>query len=197
MTTLGYALLGLLAREPCSGYDLTRKMQAPIGFYWRARHSQIYPELAKLEAQGLVSHEVVEQQEQPDKKVYTITPTGLDALRRWVTTPMDVPVLRDELVLRSYSLWLADPNAARVLFRTHEQHHVEQLKRYEAAQQKLVEEAGADIERVDSPYFARYATIGIGIGYERLYSEWCRWVVQQIEQADATTLEKPWRLDEH
>jgi len=191
VTLLGYALLGLLAREPFSGYELAQKMKAPISFFWHAKHSQIYPELAKLEAQGLVNHERVEQQEHPDKKVYTITPAGRDALRQWVTAPMEVPHARDELILRAYSLWLADPQEASLLFRTHEQRHVEQLRRYEAVQQKIMEEAGALQQQVDSPDFSSYATLALGIGYERLYSEWCRWVAEQLEQADATTLEKP------
>ena len=56
MTTLGYALLGLLARRALSGYDLAREMKRPVGYFWQARHSQIYPQLARLEALGLVAH---------------------------------------------------------------------------------------------------------------------------------------------
>ncbi|NEU77014.1 PadR family transcriptional regulator [Hassallia byssoidea VB512170] len=176
---LGYALLGLLAREPCSGYDLSRKMQKPISFFWRARHSQIYPELAKLEAQSLVTYTVVEQQDQPDKKVYTITSAGEDALRKWVSTPMDVSMLRDELILRAYSLWLASPDEARQLFLTHAQLHSEQLNMYEAVLQEMLAES--HIQQVDSPQFGSYAVLMLGIGYERMYSEWCYWVAQQLE----------------
>lgn len=46
MSTLGYAILGLLAAQPQTGYDLARLMRTPIGYMWTARHSQIYPELA-------------------------------------------------------------------------------------------------------------------------------------------------------
>ncbi|HEY3085299.1 MAG TPA: PadR family transcriptional regulator [Candidatus Dormibacteraeota bacterium] len=52
VTTLGYAILGLLARQSLSGYDLARRLRRPIGFYWTARHSQIYPELRRLTALG-------------------------------------------------------------------------------------------------------------------------------------------------
>ena len=52
MTTLGYAILGLLSREDLSGYDLTQRMAGRVGYFWSARHSQIYPELAKLEDGG-------------------------------------------------------------------------------------------------------------------------------------------------
>ena len=50
-------------------------------FLWQARHSQSYPELARLEGEGLVGHRVVERQDRPDKKVYEITGTGLEALK--------------------------------------------------------------------------------------------------------------------
>src|SRR3712207_3840636 len=130
-TTLGYAILRLLSREELSGYYLSSRMRTRVGFFWEARHSQIYPELARLEERGLVTHRVVEQQDRPDKKVYKITDTGLDALKKWVTEPVTPRVTRDELVLKAYSLWLADPEDALALFREHERQHKERLLRYE------------------------------------------------------------------
>ncbi len=85
MTTLGYAILGLLSREELSGYDLASRMRARVGHFWEAWHSQIYPELARLEEGELVTHRVVEQQDRPDKKVYEITPADLEVLKEWVT----------------------------------------------------------------------------------------------------------------
>jgi DNA-binding PadR family transcriptional regulator len=183
MSTLGYALLGLLAREPASGYDLSRQLRAPIGFFWRARHSQIYPELARLEAEGLVTHAVVEQQELPDKKVYTITEAGQATLQGWVTDPVEPAVVRDELLLKTFSLWLAEPAAAAALFREHERHHAEQLRVYEALQQQL-EAKGEEIRQPTSPFFAAYVTLQRGLIYERQYLEWCRWVAEQLERTD-------------
>ena len=40
MIPLSYALLGLLARAPRSGYDLLQLMEEPMGFFWSARRSQ-------------------------------------------------------------------------------------------------------------------------------------------------------------
>ena len=131
VSSLGYALLGLLARESLSGYDLARRMRDRIGYFWHARHSQIYPELARLERAGLVRHEVVQQRDRPHKKVYAATAAGEATLRDWVTSPLEPPGVRDELVLRAYSLWLADPDAAAALFRDQERIHLAQLARYE------------------------------------------------------------------
>ena len=183
MTTLGYAILGLLSREELSGYDLTSRMKARVGFFWEARHSQIYPELARLEEQGLVTHRVVEQSDRPDKKVYEITPAGLDALKEWVTEPPTPRAARDELVLKAYSLWLVERERAIALFRDQERRHQERLLDYERRRAWMEEEWGDDILRIDSPRFASYAALRRGILYEREYAEWCRWVADRLEEA--------------
>src|SRR5690606_24488121 len=54
VSTLGFALLSLLTRGPATGYDLAQRMKAPIGHFWTAKHSQIYPELARLAEAGHV-----------------------------------------------------------------------------------------------------------------------------------------------
>ncbi len=180
MRTLGYALLGLLAREALSGYDLTRRTRERLGFFWEARHSQIYPELARLEEEGVVVYEVVEQQNRPDKKVYTITGAGLDALREWIVEPPGPRPVRDELVLKTYSLWLADPEGALALFKEQERRHEEQLLQYEEIGTWMEEEW--DLERVGSPRFASYAALQRGILNERGYVEWCRWVTSRLEK---------------
>ena len=74
MSTLGYAILGLLAAQPRTGYDLARLMRTPIGYKWTAHHSQIYPELARLEGEGLVAATVINGPGPRDTKRYEITP---------------------------------------------------------------------------------------------------------------------------
>src|SRR5215216_2705386 len=169
MTTLGYAILGLLSREDLSGYDLTRRMAGRVGYFWSAKHSQIYPELARLEDGGYVTHSLVEQRERPDKKVYKITAEGLNALKEWV---IQVPVprpTRDELTLKTYSVWLADKEEAARLYRE------EELRAW------MESEHGQELRSPDSPWFASYASLRRGIGYEKEYAEWCRWVADSLE----------------
>jgi PadR family transcriptional regulator AphA len=181
MTTLGYAILGLLSREELSGYDLTQRMKGPVGYFWSARHSQIYPELARLEDGGYVTHRVIEQRERPDKKVYEITDEGLEALECWVTQPPMPRPTRDELTLKTYSVWLADPEEAARLFREEEMRHEEQLAHYEEIRAWMEREWREDLTRTDSPEFASYATLMRGISYEREYAEWCRWMADSVE----------------
>lgn len=180
--SLGFALLGLLARERLSGYDLKGRMERRVGNFWSASHGQIYPELARLERDGLVFHEVVEQYDRPDKKVYGITPAGLEALAEWTMAPVEPRLVRDELVLKAYSMWLAQPEEALALFREHERLHEERLRRYEEIGAWMEAEWGEDLDRPDSPRFASYAALRRGVIYERAYAEWCRWVAGRISR---------------
>jgi DNA-binding PadR family transcriptional regulator len=173
-------LLGLLARAPGSGYDLIRLMEEPIGFFWHARRSQIYPELARLERAGMVAHVVVEQREWPDKKVYSITDAGRTALAQWAGEPMAIPPERDEFMLKVYSLWLAEPRRARSLIEKYASEHADRLARYEAIRDSVEREAPDDLRRPDSPRFASYATLLRGIEYERGYVSWCAWMMEVI-----------------
>jgi DNA-binding PadR family transcriptional regulator len=180
MTTLGFAILGLLSREALSGYDLTRRMEERLGYFWGARHSQVYPELARLEEGGFVRHRVVEQRERPDKKVYEITGSGLRALREWVTEPPPRRPVKDEMTLKAYSVWLADPEEAARMFREEGLRHEEQLARYEEIRAWMEREWAGDLSRPDSPRFASYATLRRGLIYERGYAEWCRWLAEAV-----------------
>ena len=107
---LAYAILGLLVAEPLTGYQLAQRMRAPIGYMWTAAHSQIYPELAKLLADGQVRAAVIPGRGPRDTKRYTITTAGRQALRGWVDSPL-TEVARSELLLRVRSLWLISPGA--------------------------------------------------------------------------------------
>jgi PadR family transcriptional regulator AphA len=185
MRTLGYAVLGLLSREELSGYDLKRWMERPLGYFWSARHSQIYPELARLEEEGLVTHELVEQSGKPDKKVYRITTEGLEVLREWVVQPPVSRSVRDELTLKAYSVWLADKEKAVRLFREEGLQREEQLAHYEALRTWMEDEHETEVRSPDSAWFAAYATLRRGIGYEKEYAEWCRWMADSLGRSAA------------
>ena len=182
VSTLGYALLTRLARKPHSGYELLQALKRPIGFFWQASQSQIYPELKRLEMLGLVSFEVIEQTTRPDKKVYSITAEGRNALRSWAVSPTEPEPSRNELLLKTYTLWLADPAQALKLFRTQEALHRRQLVHYERILAEIEQEHPEPM-KVYEPIFGDYATLQIGLRYEQEYIDWCRWMVEQLERA--------------
>ena len=96
-----YGVLGLLAFwGPLSGYDLKRLFDHILSPMWGAAHSQIYHELRRMKELGWVEMEREEQESRPDRKVYSITEVGREALATWQAQPPSVLQLRDELLLK-------------------------------------------------------------------------------------------------
>jgi PadR family transcriptional regulator AphA len=82
--TTELAVLGLIAFEERSGYDLARLAQQSVGYLWTPSRSQIYKVLPRLVDRGLATVRGVPQVDRPDKAVYRITPAGRRAIRAWL-----------------------------------------------------------------------------------------------------------------
>lgn len=177
-STLGFALLGLLARTPSTGYDLARRMERPVGYFWTASHSQIYPELAALEREALIEHVVVEGPGPRPTKRYAVTPLGRSALAAWVATEMEPQPVRDLETLRLWSVWAAEPAGALSLVDQMEAGHVARL----AAYAEELAAVTADPHSADPrhPQFASRLTLEGGVRARRTAVEWCRWLRTQL-----------------
>ncbi|MDQ3783707.1 MAG: PadR family transcriptional regulator [Actinomycetota bacterium] len=77
-------VLGLLERRPLSGYDLVAFADRSIAYFWPLSRSLIYRELGRLEELGLLVAAEVAQRKLSDKRVYSITEQGTQALDRWL-----------------------------------------------------------------------------------------------------------------
>ncbi|WP_114953605.1 PadR family transcriptional regulator [Sphingosinicella terrae] len=85
VTTLGYALLGLIGQSPRSGYRLRLVFETtPLGTYSSSPGS-IYPALKRLERAGLVRREAAGG----GKPLFHLTGTGAAALQSWLERPVD------------------------------------------------------------------------------------------------------------
>jgi PadR family transcriptional regulator AphA len=100
--SLRFALLGLLAVEPASGYDLKRAINRSTYFIWNATGPQIYNTLHKLREEGYITSEAMPQTGKPDKQIHTITASGQAALKHFVSEPIRASVTRDEVLLRIF-----------------------------------------------------------------------------------------------
>jgi DNA-binding PadR family transcriptional regulator len=98
--------------EPASGYELSRRFDRSLTHAWHAGHSQIYPELARLEDAGLV--EVVATGAR-NRKTYGLTPDGHAELRHWLLEVEPQRTPRDEMLLRGFLQFLLEPGDLRRL----------------------------------------------------------------------------------
>jgi DNA-binding PadR family transcriptional regulator len=95
-------LLGLLAIEPMSGYDLGLTIRESIGHFWNESYGQIYPNLKKLAAEGFVTSKIERQKGKPHRHVYSITRKGRERLTQWLRVPPQPDVPRNELLLKLF-----------------------------------------------------------------------------------------------
>ncbi|OBK73814.1 PadR family transcriptional regulator [Mycobacterium sp. 1274761.0] len=85
---LPHAILVSLSEQSGSGYELARRFDRSIGFFWSATHQQIYRTLKTMEDDGWLRATPVVQQGRPDKKVYTVAEAGRTELARWIAEPL-------------------------------------------------------------------------------------------------------------
>jgi PadR family transcriptional regulator AphA len=107
--SLKFAVLGLLALKPASGYDIKRTIDRSINFIWNVTGPQIYNTLRALRDAGWIASEDVAQKGRPDKQVHRITPAGTRALRAFANAPIRASVTRDEVLLRLFFGNFAEP----------------------------------------------------------------------------------------
>jgi PadR family transcriptional regulator AphA len=93
--SLRHALLGFLSTEPATGFDIAREFDGSLGWFWHASHSQIYPELQRLEADGLISGEEIAGGPGKPRRVYRLTLAGAAELRGWLRSPTAYAAVRD------------------------------------------------------------------------------------------------------
>jgi PadR family transcriptional regulator AphA len=175
--SLRHALLGLLAQEPASGYDLTRHFEGDLGRYaWQAGHTRIYPELVKMAEEGLVT---VESTGARGRKTYALTADGRVELRSWLLSPPEQATVRDETVLRMFLVQSLEPADARVLLTSIAEHCDAELARLRPLMERI-----DDAEGADALPFGRLAG-EYGVRQYDAVAQWARWALERLDAAEA------------
>ncbi|GHI00030.1 PadR family transcriptional regulator [Neobacillus kokaensis] len=170
MNTLGYAILSALGRKSYSGYELGKYLEN----VWPAKHSQIYPMLTKMEEKGFLVHEIVEQVGRPNKKIYSITEKGTEALKKWIAKSPSEQIHRDEFLIKVYSSWLlGEENSAKLV---HDR--IAKLDESIASlSDKITEMEQMEELETTSKDFGRYLLFSRKFRLAKEEKDWCQWVL--------------------
>lgn len=92
--------LSILYEGEASGYDIRRMCtEGNFAYFVEASYGSIYPALAKLEDEGLVTSRIEQQDGKPARKVYTITEAGRTAFADELSEPLGPDVFRSPFLL--------------------------------------------------------------------------------------------------
>ncbi|WP_406318700.1 PadR family transcriptional regulator [Streptosporangium sp. NBC_01639] len=176
--SLRMALLGLLTSAgPASGYDLTKLFESSINHAWQAKHSQIYPELNKMTADGLVT---VEEEGPRGRKTYTITGEGTRELRGWLIGKEPSRSFRSEGALRAFLLPTLEPHEAVALLRAEAEAYGAKLAELEELRERKAAGCAADDPPDKGSQFGKYA-LDLGIRQARTIRAWAEETAAEIE----------------
>ena len=102
LTPTARVILGMLALGARTGYDIKRAIDLSTRFFWNASYGQIYPELHRLQARGLVEA-TPDPQGGRRRTSYTLTKAGEAALQEWLRDDQEFTFeTRDEGVLKLF-----------------------------------------------------------------------------------------------
>jgi DNA-binding PadR family transcriptional regulator len=171
-----YVILGMLRKGPKSGYEIKAKADVSTRFFWAISYGQIYPELKRLEEAGLIEGEA-DAGSGRQRRVFSITPLGEEALREWLMRPGDLhSELRHEGVLRFFFADALDP-----------EERVELLHSIRAKHERLREELVgiAPAAARDTPL--ALLTLETGIAYQEFFVELCDRLEQRLDEIQTET----------
>ena len=144
---LRYAILGYLSTAPGSGYDLAQQLDGGLGWFWSASHSQIYPELKRLEDAGLVESEPTTVGEKLEKRIYSITDEGRRVLTAWAAGSPVYRPNRDPERLQFIFSDLAPLESIREHLEVHREHFTKRREQLLDTHRSIVRHEHERVER--------------------------------------------------
>jgi PadR family transcriptional regulator, regulatory protein AphA len=163
-----YAVLGLLAGGPRTGYEVAKEISTVLSHFWHESDGQIYPVLHRLAVAGLAEREDEPHSTGRRRVLYQITPDGQEALADWLGQPVQPLPPRHEVLLKLFFGRHARPGDLRAMltgYRTRTQEalaHLESLK------------AALTAQRDNEPDAAYWLlSVEFGVATLRAISGWC------------------------
>jgi DNA-binding PadR family transcriptional regulator len=183
--SLKNALLGVLSLREMSGYDIKRNFDRAVHFVWNASDSQIYRELRSMEAEGLITSRLVQQEGKPNKRLYQLTDDGVSSLDRWLVSPVESPYGKDSFLMRLFFMGRVDPaEALRVL----EERREEVVALLESAKERR--ERFGDLSRTELPQFLWWQVRLID-GFQMIHGAQLEWIDGVIADVRAGRVPTP------
>jgi PadR family transcriptional regulator, regulatory protein AphA len=169
LSPTAYVILGMVSREPRSGYEIKALVDNSTRFFWAASYGQIYPELKRLAEAGLL-----EGADTPTggrkRTVYAITAAGEEALKDWLRQPPRASEMREEGLLKLFFSDVLEPVEAVETLRAMRRYRLDLVERLRAMEPKVAEK--------DAPY--PLMVLQGGLEYNEWFAGWCERMEAQL-----------------
>jgi len=177
LTTTSYAILCLLAIKPWSTYELAQQMRRSLHHIWPRAESNVYAEPKRLVEARLAKADLQKVGKRP-RTLYTITPKGRQALRRW-------------LQMESASSRVESEALVKVLFGNYGTRDdlLDNLRAFEseaAATKELWRVVASEYDRGKHAFLDRIHVNALLFrwiwGHADLNERWAQWAIEEVEK---------------
>jgi PadR family transcriptional regulator AphA len=169
LSSTAYVILGMLGWRPMSGYEIKTIVDKSTRFFWAASYGQIYPELRRLAAAGLIEGKASPQGGRR-RNVYKLTAAGRKELRAWLSAEPEVFELRDEGLLKLFFSDTTGGESAIATLEAKRRHHLDKVARLR------------EIEATGKPEGFAYLVLSYGIEFNEWIAGWCERTGRMLER---------------
>jgi DNA-binding PadR family transcriptional regulator len=165
LSATAYVILGMISREPRSGYEIKALVDETTRFFWAASYGQIYPELKRLSEAGLIEGVDAPRGERK-RTVYAITAAGEQELKDWLRKPPQTAEMREEGLLKLFFSGVLAPEEAAETLRS--------MREYRlgiAARLRAIEPRAEEKLEQDDPF--PLMVLQGGIEFNEWFADWC------------------------
>lgn len=172
---MDFVILGLLSHEPLTGYEIKKRIDSTLHFFWSGSFGSIYPTLNQLEKDGKVTKENVSTNGR-EKISYSITEDGVDSLKRWLEKPTEKDELRYETLLKLFFGNATGLDEAKA--------HIERFEEKCKGELAVLDMFAKNLQQAldDDTHKHYFLTVRFGIKTYESYLEWCSEAKEQIEE---------------
>ncbi|MEC3957055.1 PadR family transcriptional regulator [Nocardia sp. CDC153] len=176
------AVLAALLEGEASGYDLAKGFDASVANFWLATPQQLYKELERMAAEGLIETRVVQQERRPNKRLHSITPAGRAALHAFIAEPAKPTAIRDELMVKIQGMEPEDAPVVRAALVEKSDWAKAKLARYERLRTRLLNGRSEQAYLEESDRIGPYLTLLRGISFEQENIRWSEFALSVIDR---------------
>jgi len=171
---INYVILGFLCHEPLTGYEIKKRIDNSLSFFWGGSYGSIYPTLDTLVSEGCVEKE--QETSGRGKIIYSITEKGRTLLKEWLVRPVEKDELRYETLLKLF--FGSELGREGILV------HIQKFEGKTRDALMLLEMYAANLEsaRPDEEHQYYLLTVRFGIETYKAYLNWCQQAKTVLQQ---------------
>ncbi|ATY12589.1 PadR family transcriptional regulator [Amycolatopsis sp. AA4] len=189
--SLKFAILASLLEGEFSGYDLAKSFDASVANFWQTTPQQLYRELERLSAEGMIAARVVEQERRPNKRVFRLTADGRRALHEFTATPVQPTTIRDDLLVKVQGSDAGDAEAVLAAVEERMEWSRAKLARFERLRERMLDGRSESDYLRENDRVGPYLTLLRGISFEKENLQWGEHAARILRQRAESGVSRP------